>query len=179
MRPGPLTSSTGEWEQIEPGTYSFIWASCPCQQYSRARTTAKTPRDLVGSDAVVSRTLQIIERLAPKGWMLENPATGLLKTREIMTEMPFRDVCYCRYSDGIRHTYRKPTRLWGVLPGFEPRPMCTRRDPCPFSVSGKHPTCAQRIGGVSGTNFTLNELYSIPQELTDDIARAVADLERL
>jgi site-specific DNA-cytosine methylase len=74
-----------EWEQIEPGTYSFIWASCPCQQYSRARTTAKTPRDLVGSDAIVAKTLQIIEHLRPRGWVLENPATGLLKTREVVT----------------------------------------------------------------------------------------------
>ena len=165
-----------EWEQIEPGTYDFIWASCPCQQYSRARTTARTPRDLVGSDAVVARTLQIIQRLGPKGWILENPATGLLKSREVVAGIPWRDVCYCRYSDGIRHTYRKPTRLWGVLPTFHPRPMCTRKDPCPFSVSGQHPCCAQRFDGKNRIHHSLNDLYSMPQELTDNLARAALAL---
>ena len=38
----------------------LVWASPPCTHYSRARTTAKTPRDLEGSDALVNKTLEII-----------------------------------------------------------------------------------------------------------------------
>jgi hypothetical protein len=50
-----------EWNfrMFPPKFFDVIWSSPPCTQYSRARTTAKTPRDLEGADAVVSRTRQI------------------------------------------------------------------------------------------------------------------------
>jgi len=163
------------WKDMSPGRYDFIWASPPCVQYSRARTTAKTPRNFELADGIVQRTLEIIFHLAPKAWLLENPQTGLLKTRKVIEGYPYRDVCYCRYSEAGRWMYRKPTRLWGVLPPFVPRLMCTRRDPCPLSVSGKHPESAQRCDLGRGRNHTLNELYSIPTQLCDDIARAAAE----
>ena len=164
-----------EWRSIEPGTYDFIWASPPCTQYSCARTTAKTPRNLELADSIVTRTLLIIWYLAPKGWLMENPATGLLKTREIVAGIPFRDVCYCKYSDGIRHKYRKPTRLWGHLPGFEPRPTCAGENRCEFFQDRKHPCSAQRFDQIRREiKFTLQDLYSMPQALTDDIAKAAS-----
>jgi hypothetical protein len=163
------------WKDIEPGTLDFIWASPPCVQYSRARTTAKTPRDLAGADRIVYRTLEIITYLRPKAYLIENPQTGMLKDRVVLSHTIFRDVCYCRYSDGEKHTYRKPTRLWGWLPTFEPRPMCTRKDPCEFSRTGKHPTCAQRFcPGSAKHRHTLSELYSMPKALCDEIANAAS-----
>ena len=48
-------------EQLPPDV-DMIWASPPCTQYSVARTTAKTPRDLAGADALVRATLEIIDR---------------------------------------------------------------------------------------------------------------------
>ena len=85
------TSDILEWEawrEIPPWTYDFVWASPPCQQYSCARTTAKTPRNFALADAIVARTLEIIEHLEPKGWLMENPGTGLLKTRGVVGDCP-------------------------------------------------------------------------------------------
>ena len=101
------------WRDTPPGTYDFVWASPPCTQYSIARTTAKTPRNFALADSIVAKTLEIINHLQPKGWLMENPATGFLKTRGVVSGLPFTTVCYCMYSDGIRHRYRKPTNLWG------------------------------------------------------------------
>ena len=170
------------WRATEPGTLDFIWASPPCTHYSRARTTAKSPRDLEGADKIVERTLEIIHYLQPKAWLLENPQSGLLKDRNVLRNTLYRDVCYCKYSDGINHTYRKATRLWGWLPTFLPRPMCTRKDPCEFSREmGKHPTRAQRFcpDSTAKRRHKLSELYSMPKELCDDIAEAVAQYIRL
>ena len=167
-----------DYQQIEPGTYDYIHASPPCTEYSRARTTAKTARNFELADGIVAKTLEIIRYLKPKCHTLENPATGLLKTRDVIQGIPYKDICYCKYSDGINHRYRKATRIWGFLPTFVPRPMCTRNDPCPLMVDGRRPSCAQRFSGQKQPFYknTLNQLHSMPEELTEDIARAVAKL---
>ena len=41
-------------------------------------------------------------------WAIENPATGLLKTRSFMEHLPWLDVTHCQYGT----PYRKQTRLW-------------------------------------------------------------------
>lgn len=69
-----------------------IIANPPCTHFSIARTTAKTPRDLREGMRLVKECLRIIwecqyaqqktlnARTMPlKFWVLENPATGLLK----------------------------------------------------------------------------------------------------
>ena len=52
-----------------------------CTEYSRALTTR--PRRLPEADALL-RTIEIIAHLDPSMWAIENPATGLLKTRPFM-----------------------------------------------------------------------------------------------
>jgi hypothetical protein len=151
-----------DWDYtiFPPGHFDFVWGSPPCTEYSAARTRAKRPRDLDGADALVRKTLEIIEYFAPPLWLLENPQTGLLKTRPIMDGIPWRDVTYCKYG----FPYRKQTRLWGFFP-FDLRPICRKRDPCASVVDGRHGSTAQR-----GSGFTLRQLYAIPPQLCEEIA---------
>lgn len=59
-----------------------IVAAPPCTMFSRARTTASTPRDFAGAMAIVQACLQIVWRCRSAGslkwWALENPM-GLLR----------------------------------------------------------------------------------------------------
>ena len=119
------------------GHFDFVWASPVCTEYSRALT--KRPRNLEAGDRLVLRTLEIIENLRPRWWAMENPQTGLLKTRLMVQGLPYSDVCYCKY--GFR--YKKATRIWPQLtlgglgdhvPQGRPLPGLCRRHPprgCP------------------------------------------------
>ena len=163
------TTDIMDWEcPLEPGSIDYIWASPLCTEYSRALTTR--PRKMELADRLVKRTLEIIERLQPQYWTLENPGSGELKNREFMKGLPYKDVCYCRYG----YPYLKWTRLWGNAP-FVPRPMCTRKNPCEQSESGRHPTVAQRgtSRGRPDISYSVNQLYSIPPSLCDDIVAAL------
>ena len=76
-----------------PVRVDCVWASPPCTHYSRARTKAKTPRDLEGSDAIVQKVLDIIKWYGVP-WFMENPESGLLKSREVVAGLPFKVVDY-------------------------------------------------------------------------------------
>ena len=94
-----------DFKEYEPKHFDIIWASPPCTEYSRAKTTGV--RDIEGANAIVQQTLDIIEYFEPKYWMIENPQSGLLKDQLCMYGLPFTDVDYCKY--GMR--YRKRTRI--------------------------------------------------------------------
>jgi hypothetical protein len=111
--------------------FDIIWASPECIEYSRAKTRA--PRDIPKADALVKRTLAIIKYFKPQIWFLENPQTGLLKTRPFMTNIPYTDVTYCKYG----YPYMKPTRIWTNLKeGFFEAKFCHKD--CQALINGKH-----------------------------------------
>ena len=147
------------------GSFDMVWASPVCAEYSRALT--RRPRDLEAGDRLVRRTLEIIAQLQPRWWAIENPQTGLLKTRPFMQHLPFCDVCYCTY--GFR--YRKATRIWTNLP-WQPRPMCRKGSRCEAFADGRHPELAQRgsSGGRSSATHTQRQLYSMPPALCQELA---------
>ena len=58
------------WECPYPvGHFDVIWASPDCTQYNKARTTAKTPRNLEMADGLVKRCLELIRDLQPHAWL--------------------------------------------------------------------------------------------------------------
>ena len=81
--PTPICADILQWDYraYAPDHFRVVWASPDCTQHSRARTTARTPRDLEGADALVLKALEIIRYFSDCTWFIENPQTGLLKTR--------------------------------------------------------------------------------------------------
>ena len=92
----------------EPGSYHYIHASPPCTEFSQAKTTGV--RNLELADRIVKHTLHIIRFLQPMWYSLENPQSGLLKNRDYMKDLKFKDCSYCRYS-----TPYKKTRDFGPI----------------------------------------------------------------
>ena len=84
---------TWDYEAYQPKYFDLIWASPPCTEYSRARTTGT--RDLATANKIVRQTLLIIRHLRPKALILENPQTGLLKQQYFMEPYDYKDVDYC------------------------------------------------------------------------------------
>jgi hypothetical protein len=102
--------------QKYPLRHPIIFASPPCEHYSRMRTTS--PRDLEMADRHVDAVRKISEDLDAVLVFVENPATGLLKTREVINFLPHNyTVDYCQYG----FLYKKSTTIWcnKVLEGFE------------------------------------------------------------
>jgi len=91
-----------------------VLAAPPCTHFSRARTTAKTPRDFDGAMEIVHACLGIIWEARKCGslqwWALENPM-GLL--RQFLGNPPHS---FRGYEYGDRHV--KFTDIWGyyVMP---------------------------------------------------------------
>ena len=151
------------WEcPYEAGFFDCIWCSPDCRHYSRARTKAKTPRDLEGADALVKRCLELIEQLAPAVWFMENPDSGLLKTRAIVNGLPYVRVDYCMY----HAPYRKRTRIW-TNTDWTPK-LCDRS----HLVNGRHVRTAQRgpcVRNNTADRFTRDELHRLPAKLCEEV----------
>ena len=153
--------------------YDHCHASPPCTEFSRALTTR--PRDLAAGLRVAERALAIIRELKPNTWTIENPGSGLLPQQASFKELPWKEVTYCRYG----YRYRKLTWFGTNLGAFwEPREVCNSRNPCEHKVGNRHPESAQRgpsrlkDGSLVGGKHSQNELYSIPQELCNELAAA-------
>ncbi len=134
---------------LEYGNVDLIWASPPCTHYSCARTNARTPRDLEGSDALVRKVLDLADQLCCY-YLLENPHSGLLKSRPVVQGLRMVVLDYCRYGTA----YRKRTGIW-TNTDYEPRrPLCIKD--CAASDGKCHTRRAQSAG--PGWHHTLAEL---------------------
>ncbi|CAE7578756.1 unnamed protein product, partial [Symbiodinium necroappetens] len=158
-----------ELDETALGRFDMVWASPVCTEYSIALT--KRPRDLDAGDRLVLRALEIIRNLRPTYWAIENPQTGLLKTRPFMQGLPYSDVCYCKYG----YMYRKATRIWHNLPWTPSQGMCRKGSRCEAFANGIHPEAAQRETTAGRRNQqSLRQLYSLPPRLCEEIAAAAS-----
>ena len=171
LKNADICSDILEWDYTEypTGMFHFIWASPPCTEYSRAKTTGV--RKIEEANKNVKKTIEIIQYFNPKYFVIENPQTGLLKNQDFMKDFDYKDVDYCKY--GFR--YRKRTRLWGNV-NWKPRPLCCRD--CGNIVDGKHVETAQRLPSGKRSLWKENyvkhnqeDLYKIPEDLIKEILK--------
>ena len=157
---------TWDFSALPRDRYDVIWASCPCEQYSIARSNALPPRDLALADALVRRTLEVIEWFQPKAWLVENPAGSMLWQR---FEWPrLVTTSYCAYG----FPYRKNTTIATNLADFFLRPPCGGAGVCAQMVGTQHRQHAQKGGGgTEDVYHTRDELHRIPEEMCRDVVR--------
>ena len=161
-----------DYHQYQPKHFDVIWASPPCTEYSRAKTIGV--RKIEEANEIVERTLNIIEYLNSKYYIIENPQTGLLKEQWFMYGMPYTDIDYCKYG----MPYRKRTRLWNNVFNWKPRPLC-KKD-CNSMVGNKHKAEAQRMPSGKKQDwgdqplFGLSDLYVIPSDLIYEIFNCIS-----
>lgn len=93
---------------------------------------------------LVTRTLTVIEQIAPRWWFIENPRAMLRKLPHLAA---FRrvTVTYCQYGD----TRQKPTDIWTNVPPevWTPRPICERGSPCHVAAPRGSRTGTQGLKG--------------------------------
>ena len=147
-----------DYTTYEQGYFDVIWASPPCTEYSKAKSTGVRKIDY--ANKIVLRTLDIIEYFNPKYYIVENPQTGLLKSQSFMTGLPFVDIDYCKY--GL--PYRKRTRLWNNVCHWSPKPLC-KKD-CGNMEGNKHVgSCGNGRAKYTDKSYTQKEKYKVPADL--------------
>jgi hypothetical protein len=150
------------------GQPDFVWASPPCTAFSVASmghhwgggSRAYEPKTEAAkmSQELVAHTRKLIAELDPtKGWLMENPR-GMLRKLPVVEGLPRTTVSYCTYGD----TRMKPTDLWGVVPGWNPREMCKNGMPCHEAAPRGAKTGTQ---GLKGARERSRVPYALGEEL--------------
>lgn len=154
------------YKKFKPGSFRVIWASPPCTEFSIAKTRGK--RNLTYAIKLVARTLDIINYLKPKYFIIENPV-GLLRHMKVMHYInKYRNTAsYCKYG----YNYRKNTDIWTNAKVF--LKQCKKGTYCKHKhLHGIHSHTAQsgvdrKSHQIHTTN--LEQRISIPKSLVKSI----------
>jgi len=151
-------------EKDLPGDIDILWASPPCTCFS----VASIGRSWIGNYhpkrtetalgmAYVLKTLELIKKIQPKYWFIENPR-GVLRKMAFMDGLHRNTVTYCQYGDNRM----KPTDIWTNCESWTPRPMCKNGSPCHIAAPR---------GSKTGTQGLKNAKYRaiVPKKLIIEI----------
>jgi hypothetical protein len=156
------------FRNLPRGHFDVVWASCPCEQYSIARSNASTPRDLLNADTLVLRTQEIIEYFRPRQWYVENPSGSQLWLRFKWPRLVKSSYCSWGFP------YRKHTTI-ATNTAICLRAPCGGAGVCEQMVGARHKEHAQKGGGgVDNVYHTRDELHRIPEGLCMDIVAFAA-----
>ena len=153
-----------------PFSVDFLWASPPCESFSVASighhwNVDNTPKTEAAEQGMnqVKKTLEIIQELKPKYWIIENPR-GKLRKLPFMQGFHRYTVTYCQYGD----TRMKPTVLWSNIPDLELKPMCKNGMPCHVAAPRGSSTGTQGIK-------TYKDRSRVPAELCESIIKQIEE----
>ena len=153
----------------------IIWASPPCNSFSQILCIHKhidiEKKMKEEGLPLLYKAREIIDYFKPKYYFIENPDGGRMK--RFITDLPFYRVSYCMYG----YDYRKHTRIWTNLIGFEPK-ICNHKKKHGTSIgmtrlnySEKHNKRPTRT--ESEPNMALSQKYSMPPQLIRDLFNAI------
>lgn len=151
------------WDYTKCGPFDCIYASPPCEEFSKAKT--RGVRNLELACALVRKTLEIIHYFKPKVWVIENPATGLLPHLMDSLEfgLPHYVADFCCY--GL--PYRKRTAFWSNVPLS--LKTCPGPGLCPQMDGKKHKKSCGNATQEYGGTVTLADKHRIPPALIQEI----------
>lgn len=155
-----------EWDYrlYAQNSFHIIWASPPCTEYSRALTTRA--RNLGLADSIVSKVVEIINYFKPTFAFIENPSTGLLGKRHLLSCFIENKVSYCKYG----MPYQKHTSIWSNI-RIADLLTCTHKDPCLIrAITNKHHVRAQ-LFDMKGCSSIV--LYPLPPMLMYQIIHVI------
>src|SRR5699024_3800354 len=151
------------------GYPDIIWASPDCTTYSTAGIShhrikeddgnlkAKSEKAIF-SDKENKHVLQLIKKLNPEYYFIENPRGGMRKMN-FMKDIARYTVTYCQYGDNRM----KPTDIFTNHPDPKFKPMCKNGDPCHVS--------APRGSSTGTQGLKLIDRSRIPYDLCKHITK--------